>query len=107
MTRVDANLDEDVQASDASRIDRYQTAVPIVDEHVAAKCACSIVIDAACAVGDIGEYDCLCVCMELDEVRDGSPKHGQPLWHLQGYPLYPVLSDLPDCLLDFKVVVFR
>ena len=72
---VDLDINEDVEGLDLGDADRNQTAVSVVDEDVAAKSTRSIVVNAACAVGDIAHDNGLCAGTKLrEDIRDSRCK---------------------------------
>ena len=65
---VDADGHEDVECLNAfCGVYRYQAAVTIVYQHIAAKSTSGVVIDTAGAVSDIAHDQCVCAGAELSE----------------------------------------
>lgn len=84
-----------------------ETGMTVVYQHLTAECFCGIVVDTACAVGDIPQDDDLmAVGAELvDDVRDDEGELEESLWHLEAEDGDIVLIDLVYGLVQFEVVV--
>lgn len=105
---VDADGDEDVEGGNLGDGDGDQAAMGVVDQEVAAKRSCRVVVDAAGAVGDVAHDQGGGAGAELGEdVGDGRGKEQQPLGELQGDGLGPGGANAVDAFVDLEAVVGR
>ena len=105
---VNGDIDKDVQRGDLGDVDRDETAVCVVDQHVAAERSCGVVVDAAGAVRHVSHDQRVGSGAELcDDVADGGGEEEQSLGHLQRDLLRSGISNSMDRLVQFKVVVLR
>lgn len=103
---VDADVDEDVKGFDLCYVDRDQAGVGVVDEEVAAEGARRVIINAACAVGDVSHDEGFSTWAELGkDIGYCSRKEKKAFGKLEGYAFCAGSSDAVDGFGDFERVV--
>ena len=84
MVNVDADIHKDIECLDLGDINRNQTGVGIVNQHIAAESTGSVVIDTAGTVCHIAHDGCGGTRTELcNNVADSSGEKKQTFWKLQ------------------------
>lgn len=105
---VDFDVDEDVEAGEGGGVDGDEAAVAVVNEEVGGEGGGGEVIDAAGAVGDIGEDVAVGDIGEGGEdVGEGEGVHEEALRELKGEALGAGGEDAPHRLVNLEVVVGR
>ena len=106
--RVDADVDEDVQRFDLRHVDGDEAAVGVVHEEVAAECPRRVVVDAACAVGDVAHDEGFGARAEArEDVGDGGGEEEEAFGELERDFLRRRAADAVDGFGDFEAVVCR
>lgn len=104
---VDADVDEDVEGGEAGGGDRDEAGVAVVDEEVGLECGGSEVVEAAGAVGGVGEDEDVFGAGGggAENVGEREGVHKEAIRELEGNTAGRRGDDAVDGLVDLEVVV--
>lgn len=108
MLCIDGYVYKDVERGNLGCRDWDQAAVGIVDQKITSQRPCSVVIDAARAIGDISHYQRLRAGTELcKDIRYGRGEHEEAFGELEGNSLRFEGSYAVDRLGYLETVIVR